>query len=69
MQTQSLRGAEVLPQLLMVVPTLPVPVLRRLVTRMIDHLDDMEGDPDLEDTREDDEDTHDAEDSMKAWAA
>lgn len=34
---------------LAVLPTLPRPVLSRLVTRMIEHLDEQDGDPDLED--------------------
>ncbi len=42
------------------IPQLPRPTLNRLVTRMIDRLDEMDGDPDLEPDA-DDEDTHDQE--------
>lgn len=45
---------------LQAIPQLPRPALNRLVARMIDRLDDMDGDPDLEPDA-DDEDTHDQE--------
>jgi hypothetical protein len=31
------------------IPSFPRPVIQRLVTRMIEHLDEQDGDPDLED--------------------
>lgn len=34
---------------LSVIPSLPRPLLCRLVARAIEHLDEMDGDPDLED--------------------
>lgn len=42
------------------IPSYPRPVIERLVARLIDHLDERDGDPDLED---DDpaEDNHDRE--------
>jgi hypothetical protein len=43
-------------ELLAIIPSLPRPFLTRLVTRMIDRLNDLDGDPDLELTGEDDED-------------
>lgn len=54
--------AAVLPidALLSAIPQLPRPALNRLVARMIDRLDDMDGDADLE-PEADDEDTHDQE--------
>ncbi len=54
--------AAVLPieAILSAIPQLPRPALNRLVARMIDRLDDMDGDPDLEPDA-DDEDTHDQE--------
>jgi hypothetical protein len=44
------------------IPVLPRAELARLTERMIDRMDQIDGDPDLEDLREDDEDTHDRED-------
>jgi hypothetical protein len=41
---------------------LPRDELSRLTERMIDRMDQIDGDPDLEDLRDDDEDTHDRED-------
>ncbi len=46
--------------ILSAIPQLPRSALNRLVARMIDHLDDMDSDPDLEPDA-DDEDTHDQE--------
>jgi hypothetical protein len=43
------------------IPSYPRPVIERLVSRLIDHLDEQDGDPDLELTNDDDEDGHDAE--------
>lgn len=43
------------------IPVLPRAELARLTERMIDRIDQIDGDPDLEDLREDDEDTHDRE--------
>lgn len=37
-----------LDQLLSTLPSLPRPLLDRLVARMIDHLDEIDGDPDFE---------------------
>ena len=51
--------------LLAAIPGLPRPILSRLVARAIDRLDEIDGDPDLEDTREDFEDGHDAEDNRE----
>lgn len=39
--------------ILSVLPSLPRPVLQRLTARMIDRLDEMDGDPDTEDDTED----------------
>jgi hypothetical protein len=39
--------------LLMALPSLPRPVLSRLVARAIDYLDEIDGDPDFEDSDED----------------
>ena len=47
--------------LLATLPSLPRPILARLAARMIDRLDDIDGDADMEDAREDDEDGHDRE--------
>lgn len=44
------------------IPVLPRGELARLTERMIDRMDQIDGDPDLEDLREDDEDSHDRED-------
>lgn len=54
--------AAVLPieAVLSAIPQLPRPALNRLVARMIDRLDDIDGDPDLEPDA-DDEDAHDQE--------
>ena len=54
--------AAVLPieAVLSAIPQLPRPALNRLVARIIDRLDDMDGDPDLEPDA-DDEDSHDQE--------
>lgn len=46
-------GASALPILLATIPSLPRPILSRLVARMIDQLDELDGDPDLEDSDED----------------
>lgn len=43
------------------IPSIPRPCLARLTERMIDRMDEIDGDPDLEDTREDWEDDHDRE--------
>lgn len=50
MATRALRAlpAASLDQMLAAIPSLPRPVLSRLVSRMIDHLDEMDGDIDLE---------------------
>lgn len=49
-----------LPVILASIPSYPRPVIMRLITRLIDHLDQQDGDTDLE---QDDptEDGHDAE--------
>lgn len=52
--------------LLAVIPSLPRAELARLTERMIDRMDELDGDPDLEDLREDDEDTHDLEETYDA---
>ncbi|WP_294196857.1 hypothetical protein [uncultured Sphingomonas sp.] len=44
------------------IPVLPRDELARLTERMIDRMDQIDGDPDVEDLRDDDEDTHDRED-------
>jgi hypothetical protein len=44
------------------IPVLPRNELARLAERAIDRMDEIDGDPDLEDLRDDDEDTHDRED-------
>lgn len=43
------------------IPSLPRCELARLTDRMINRMDEIDGDPDLEDTREDWEDNHDRE--------
>lgn len=43
------------------IPSLPRAELARLTERMIDRMDEIDGDPDLERTFEDDEDGYDAE--------
>ena len=50
---QAQGGAQALPTLLSVIPSLPRPVLARLTARMIERLDELDGDPDLEDDDED----------------
>lgn len=47
--------------LLSTIPSLPRAELARLTERMIDRMDEIDGDPDLETQHEDDEDTHDRE--------
>jgi hypothetical protein len=49
------------PALFAAIPSLPRAELARLTTRMIDRMDEIDGDSDLEHLREDDEDTHDRE--------
>lgn len=44
-----------------IIPSLPRAELARLTEQMIDRMDQIDGDPDLEDLREDDEDTYDRE--------
>lgn len=48
-------------RLLELMPSLPRPQLARLTDRMIDRMDEIDGDPDLEHLRDDDEDGSDAE--------
>lgn len=43
------------------IPSLPRAELAQLTMRMIDRMDDIDGDPDLEHLRDDDEDGHDHE--------
>lgn len=43
------------------IPSLPRAELSRLATRLIDRMDEIDGDPDLEHLRDDDEDGHDLE--------
>jgi hypothetical protein len=43
------------------IPSLPRAELARLTTRMIDRMDEIDGDPEAEITGEDDEDSHDRE--------
>ncbi len=47
--------------MLAAIPSLPRAELAQLTMRMIDRMDDIDGDPDLEHLREDDEDGHDHE--------
>lgn len=47
--------------ILAAIPSIPRSCLARLTERMIDRMDEIDGDPDLEDTREDWEDDHDRE--------
>lgn len=53
-----LRGASRLPAdlALAIIPSLPRPQLERLAQRIIDHLDDEDGDPDLENGHEAEDD-------------
>lgn len=48
-------------RMLGMLPSLPRHQLARLTMIMIDRMDEIDGDPDLEHLREDDEDTHDRE--------
>ena len=48
-------------RLLAIMPSLPRAALARLTACMIDRMDEIDGDPDLEDLRDDDEDGHDQE--------
>ncbi|GHH16142.1 hypothetical protein GCM10008023_19810 [Sphingomonas glacialis] len=43
------------------IPSLPRAALARVTMLMIDRMDEIDGDPDLEHLRDDDEDTHDRE--------
>jgi len=43
------------------IPSLPRSALSRLTQAMIDRMDEIDGDPDLEPLRDDDEDGHDRE--------
>jgi hypothetical protein len=47
--------------MLAAIPSLPRAELAQLTMRMIDRMDDIDGDPDLERLRDDDEDSHDHE--------
>ena len=47
--------------MLAAIPSLPRAELARLTMRMIDRMDDIDGDPDLEHLRDDDEDGNDHE--------
>jgi hypothetical protein len=47
--------------MLAAIPSLPRAELARLTMRMIDRMDDIDGDPDLEHLRDDDEDGYDRE--------
>lgn len=47
--------------MLAAIPSLPRAELARLTMRMIDRMDDIDGDPDFEHLRDDDEDGHDHE--------
>ena len=47
--------------MLAAIPSLPRAELAQLTMRMIDRMDDIDGDPDLEQLRDDDEDGHDHE--------
>lgn len=47
--------------MLAAIPSLPRAELAQLTMRMIDRMDDIDGDPDLEHLRDDDEDSHDHE--------
>lgn len=47
--------------MLAAIPSLPRPVLATLTERMIDRMDELDGDPDREDLCDDDEDTQDCE--------
>jgi hypothetical protein len=47
--------------MLTAIPSLPRAELARLTMRMIDRMDDIDGDPDLEHLRDDDEDNNDHE--------
>lgn len=49
MALNSIGRASALPIALAIVPSLPRPFLKRLIERAIDHLDELDGDPDLED--------------------
>jgi hypothetical protein len=50
-----------IPSVLRTIPSLSRPELARLAQHMIDRLDEIDGDPDLEHLREDDEETYDLE--------
>lgn len=48
MATRAPTPAQPLDALLAAIPSLPRPVLSRLTARLVDRLDEMDGDPDLE---------------------
>ena len=50
-----------IPAILDTIPSFSRAELSRLTQHMIDRMDEIDGDPDLEHLREDDEDTHDRE--------
>jgi len=51
--------------MLAAIPSLPRAELARLTDRLIDRMDEIDGDPDLEHLRDDDEDTHDREEEYR----
>jgi hypothetical protein len=61
LQMPAISPVDQLAPMLRMIPSLPRPILDRLVARMIERLDHLDGDPDLESTGEDDEDTYDRE--------
>lgn len=52
------------PAILDTIPSLSRPELSRLTQRLIDRMDEIDGDPDLEHLREDDEYAHDREEEQ-----
>jgi len=53
-----------IPSILGTIPSFSRAELGRLTQHMIDRMDEIDGDPDLEHLREDDEDTHDREEEQ-----
>jgi len=72
MALHSIRSASALPIALSIISSLPRHVLSRLVTRMIERLDDIDGDPDFQQTDGDELDFNAAEDDFcdhSGWKA
>lgn len=72
MALHSIRSASALPIALSIISSLPRHVLSRLVTRLIERLDDIDGDPDIQQADGDELDFNAAEDDFcdhSGWKA